>query len=82
MHLQRVSQPSLMSLRACFAGVSAFLFTPDELQTAPVTPKTVQLFGCVSERARQLMLGSAHAHDAQVVQFTLSLHFRVPLSFR
>lgn len=31
-----------------------------------MTPKTVALFACISERAQQLMQEKAHANDAQV----------------
>lgn len=43
-----------------------FLFAPEEWQAPPVTPKTAQLFECVSVRMQQLMQNDVHPSRSQV----------------
>lgn len=43
-----------------------FLFAPEDQQAPPVTPKTQQLFACISGRTQELMRKEVHASQKQV----------------
>jgi hypothetical protein len=48
------------------AGSVEFLFAPEEYQAPPVTPKTLQLFQCISARVQKRMQPDVYISQSQV----------------